>query len=95
MKFFLSYDPIGDIKQIKCPVLALNGSLDVQVLADDNLNVLKSAPNLQKLLTAKKYEGLNHLFQPCATGDVSEYASIEQTISEEVLSDIAEWILRQ
>lgn len=95
MKFFLSYDPIGDIKQIKCPVLALNGSLDVQVLADDNLNVLKSAPSLQKLLTAKKYEGLNHLFQPCATGDVSEYASIEQTISEEVLSDIAEWILRQ
>lgn len=95
VKFFLSYDPIGDIKQIKCPVLALNGSLDVQVLADDNLNVLKSAPNLQKLLTAKKYEGLNHLFQPCATGDVSEYASIEQTISEEVLSDIAEWILRQ
>lgn len=95
MKFFLSYDPIGDIKQIKCPVLALNGSLDVQVLADDNLNVLKSAPNLQKLLTAKKYEGLNHLFQPCATGDVSEYASIEQTISEEVLSDIAEWILGQ
>lgn len=95
MKFFLSYDPIGDIKQIKCPVLALNGSLDVQVLANDNLNVLKSAPNLQKLLTAKKYEGLNHLFQPCATGDVSEYASIEQTISEEVLSDIAEWILGQ
>ena len=95
VKFFLSYDPIGDIKQIKCPVLALNGSLDVQVLADDNLNVLKSAPNLQKLLTTKKYEGLNHLFQPCATGDVSEYASIEQTISEEVLSDIAEWILGQ
>lgn len=95
MKFFLSYDPIGDIKQIKCPVLALNGSLDVQVLADDNLNVLKSAPNLQKLLTAKKYEGLNHLFQPCTTGDVSEYATIETTISEEVLSDITEWILGQ
>ena len=95
VKFFLSYDPIGDIKQIKCPVLALNGSLDVQVLADDNLNVLKSAPNLQKLLTAKKYEGLNHLFQPCTTGDPSEYATIETTISEEVLSDIAEWILGQ
>lgn len=95
MKFFLSYDPIGDIKRIKCPVLALNGSLDVQVLADDNLNVLKSAPNLQKLLTAKKYEGLNHLFQPCATGDPSEYATIETTISEEVLSDMTNWILRQ
>lgn len=95
VKFFLSYDPLLDIKRIKCKVLALNGDMDVQVLADDNLAVLKGAENLSGQLTAKKYEGLNHLFQPCATGDVSEYASIEQTISEEVLSDIAEWILGQ
>lgn len=66
---------------------------DIQVLADDNLAVLKSAENLSGRLTAKKYEGLNHLFQPCTTGDVSEYATIELTISEEVLSDMAEWIL--
>lgn len=95
MKFFLSHDPLVDIKRIKCRVLALNGDMDTQVLADDNLAVLNRAENLSEQLTAKKYEGLNHLFQPCATGDVSEYASIEQTISEEVLSDIAEWILGQ
>ncbi len=93
MKFFLSHDPLVDIKQIKCRVLALNGTKDIQVLADDNLAVLKSAENLSGRLTAKKYEGLNHLFQPCTTGDVSEYATIELTISEEVLSDMAEWIL--
>lgn len=95
MKFFLSYDPIGDIKQIKCKVLALNGDMDVQVLADDNLAVLKGAESLSGQLTTKKYEGLNHLFQPCTSGDPSEYATIETTISEEVLSDIAEWILGQ
>ena len=95
MKFFLSHDPMDDIKQIRCRVLALNGSRDVQVLADDNLGVLESAKNLKKLLTAKKYEGLNHLFQPCATGEVNEYGLIEQTISEEVLSDMSKWILGQ
>ena len=95
MKFFLTYDPALDIQKIKCRVLALNGSRDVQVLADDNLGVLRSAENLKNLLTTKKYEGLNHLFQPCTTGEVNEYGSIEQTISEEVLADITKWILGQ
>jgi hypothetical protein len=40
----------------------------------------------------KKYETVNHLFQHCTTGLLTEYGSIEETISPEVLSDIAEWI---
>ena len=40
----------------------------------------------------KSYPGLNHMFQPCLTGEASEYAQIEQTISPEVLSDIISFI---
>ena len=40
----------------------------------------------------KEYPGLNHLFQHCTTGLVAEYSQIEETISPEVLSDIANWI---
>jgi hypothetical protein len=35
---------------------------------------------------------LNHLFQNCETGAVSEYGQIEETISPEVLEIISEWI---
>ena len=40
----------------------------------------------------KEYPGLNHLFQHCTTGATTEYRQIEETISPEVLSDIAEGI---
>jgi hypothetical protein len=38
---------------------------------------------------------LNHLFQVCETGDIDEYAKIEQTISPEVLEDITKWVKAQ
>ena len=37
----------------------------------------------------KEYPGLNHLFQHCKTGSPSEYGEIIETISKEVLRDIA------
>ena len=104
--FFTEYDPADDIKATKCPVFALNGSLDKQVLPESNLNVIynlqstiyNSKPNTQHLTpntqhpTIKLYPGLNHLFQHATTGATTEYNHIEETISEEVLRDIAEWI---
>ena len=41
----------------------------------------------------KEYPSLNHLFQHCTTGMPNEYGQIEETISEEVLNDIAQWLL--
>lgn len=35
----------------------------------------------------------NHLFQHCQSGHPNEYATIEETIAEEVLQDITRWIL--
>ena len=104
--FFTEYDPADDIKATKCPVFALNGSLDKQVLPESNLNAIynlqstiyNSKPNTQHLTpntqhpTIKLYPGLNHLFQHATTGATTEYNHIEETISEEVLRDIAEWI---
>lgn len=40
----------------------------------------------------REYPSLNHVFQHCGSGDVSEYRSIEETFSPEVLADIASWI---
>ena len=43
-------------------------------------------------MTVKRYPGLNHLFQHCTTGLPAEYGSIEETISPEVLADLAAWM---
>lgn len=92
LNYFLDYDPIPDIQATRCPVLAINGDKDVQVVSSLNLKGIEMALPKNKKNLVKEYPGLNHLFQHCTTGLPTEYAGIEETISEEVLGDIATWI---
>ncbi len=72
------------------PVIALYGGLDRQVSPGLNMPRMKElAPHARVTL----FEGLNHLFQHAVTGDIAEYARIEETISEEVLATMADFIL--
>ena len=92
IQWFIDYDPSDDIRQTRCPVFALNGEHDCQVISSLNLTAIRSLlPPLKQNLT-KEYSELNHLFQHSATGLPTEYGQIEETISPEVLKDIAEWI---
>lgn len=94
LRFFLTYDPAEALKKIKVPALLLNGGKDVQVIADDNLETAKKYIELNgnKNVTVKKYDELNHLFQTAKTGMPDEYAYIEETMSDEVMADIDNWI---
>lgn len=90
---FLTHDPSDAIRAAGSrPVLALNGALDHQVDAAENLGAARRLLGESPTLTVKEYPGLNHLFQLCTTGDVAEYETIEQTVSPEVLADLAAWI---
>ena len=92
IQWFCDYDPSADIRKTRCPVFALNGSLDCQVLSELNLTAVRQLlPNNPKNLV-KEYPGLNHLFQHATTGLLTEYATIEETLSPEVLKDMARWI---
>lgn len=95
-RYFLKYDPAQYIQQLKIPVLAINGSKDVQVTPAENLDgwqkALKGAGN--KKYEIKELPGLNHLFQEAETGSASEYATIEQTISPKALEIMKDWILK-
>ncbi|MDF3078509.1 MAG: hypothetical protein K0S09_2398 [Sphingobacteriaceae bacterium] len=94
MRYFIKYDPEPLLSKITIPVLAINGSKDIQVSAKENLE------GIRRLLTKagnKDFEiievpGVNHLFQTAKTGDLSEYAQIEETVSPEVLEIISAWI---
>lgn len=89
-RYFLSYDPVPALEKTSCPVLALNGSKDLQVTSKENLSAieasLKKGGNVR--VTMVEMEGLNHLFQQCSTGSPDEYAQIEQTFSPEALEVI-------
>lgn len=88
---FINVNPSRTLSQIKCPVLALNGTKDKQVNYATNLSALeKGLTNCPHAI--KTMEGLNHLFQHCQTGNIIEYQQIEETISPEVLTLITEWI---
>ena len=92
LNFFIDYDPSADISKTLCPVLAINGSRDIQVISSLNLAGIKAhlKPNPKNII--KEYPSLNHLFQHCKTGNVSEYRMIEETVSPEVLEDIVRFV---
>ena len=92
IRWFCDYDPSDDIRKTRCPVFALNGDCDSQVLSSLNLEAIRRLLPASKCNVVKEYPSLNHLFQHCKTGLPTEYGQIEETISPEVLEDIAKWI---
>ncbi len=91
---FIRYNPAPMLEKVKCPVLAINGSKDLQVPSEVNLKAIENALNKggNKNFTIKEMSNLNHLFQECKTGSPNEYAGIEQTISPSALDAILTWI---
>lgn len=94
---FIRTEPKDYLEKTSCPVLALNGSKDIQVLPEINLNEIKTALEKaqNKDVTIKELEGLNHLFQTATTGSVQEYSKIEETFSPVALELIKDWILKR
>jgi len=93
-KYFLKYNPVPVLEKIECPVLALNGENDLQVPPKENLAAIKTAleKSGNKNFEIIELKGLNHLFQTSATGRISDYSQIEETISPLALQTMLEWI---
>ena len=86
---FYKYSPADDIIKTSCPALALYGEKDIQVHPTLNKSAME---HLNPKVKTKLYPNLNHLFQHAQTGAVSEYSTIEETVSPEVLQDIVGFI---
>jgi len=91
---FLTLDPSIALRRVRVPVLAINGGLDVQVPAKENLasieRALREGGNTR--VTVKEMPGLNHLFQAATTGSPDEYARIEETFNPAALQVIEQWL---
>ena len=91
-RYFVRYDPAPVFAQIDLPILAINGSLDVQVDGEANLAGLRNILADHDDVTITELEGLNHMFQTAETGSMREYASIEETFAPHALELISDWI---
>jgi len=93
-RFFLTYDPAPTLQKVRCPVLALDGSKDLQVPPEENLAAigaaLKAGGNMD--VTTTELPGLNHLFQTTKTGSPAEYGRIEETLAPVLLTTVGDWV---
>ena len=96
-RFFLSFDPRPTLAKVKCPVLASTGRRTCRSPPRRTWprieKALKKAGNTH--VTVKELPGLNHLFQTCKTGSVSEYGVIEETLAPAALKVIGDWVIEQ
>jgi pimeloyl-ACP methyl ester carboxylesterase len=94
-RYWLTLDPAATLRRVKQPVLALNGSLDLQVDSKQNLPAIEHAlrEGGNQDVTASELPGLNHLFQTATTGSPAEYAAIEETMAPSAMKAISDWIL--
>jgi pimeloyl-ACP methyl ester carboxylesterase len=88
---FLAFDPARPLKDLRQPILVLQGDRDTQVLSHH-------AAKLAELARARKgrppdsvrvveLKGVNHLLVPAETGQVGEYASLAgRSVTPEVAS---------
>jgi uncharacterized protein len=91
-RYFLAYDPAPTLAQLAVPVLVLNGSLDVQVPANQNLAAAHEALQNNSNATIVELPGMNHLLQDARTGAPNEYNDIEETMSPAAIKIITDWL---
>ena len=88
----LSLDMRPLLSGITCPVLAINGTKDLQVEHKSNLGALRDGLPSNPKNRIEAIEDVNHLFQHCTTGAIAEYRQIEETIAPEALEMIVAWL---
>ena len=90
----LSWDPSRVVPLVRCPVLVVYGTKDVQVPALENLAAARVL--IDRLgrsdWVIREIGEMNHAFQRCVTGMPDEYACIDHVMAHEVVGEVTAWI---
>jgi pimeloyl-ACP methyl ester carboxylesterase len=91
----LSWDPSRVASRVKCPVLVVYGTKDVQAPALENLVAARDL--IERLgrrdWVVRELAEMNHAFQRCETGMPDEYARIDHVMAHEAVKEVAAWIV--
>jgi hypothetical protein len=92
---FLTFDPAPVMAKVAQPVIVIQGDRDRQVAAR-HAQLLADAARARKTNPAADLvvvEGINHLLVPAPTGEVDEYAVLQdKNVSPKVLDALASWL---
>jgi alpha-beta hydrolase superfamily lysophospholipase len=93
-RYFIAANPTNYLTKVKCPVLALDGTKDMQVNAEANLAGIKASLEKggNKHFEVVPMPDLNHLFQKAVTGSLAEYSQIQETVNPAALEKVTGWI---
>ena len=89
MRTFVKLDNSTYLKRLRCPILAVNGDRDSQVLPVNLDSIAAATGNRAKSVLLP---GLNHLMQHCQTGASSEYMLIDETMAPEVMETVTSFV---
>jgi alpha-beta hydrolase superfamily lysophospholipase len=92
---FLMFDPAKVMKDVRQPILILQGSLDTQVAPHqaDKLAELANARKRGGAVQLTIVEGVNHLLVPAQTGEFDEYPDLkDKHVSRKVIQTIVDWL---
>jgi pimeloyl-ACP methyl ester carboxylesterase len=92
MRYFIQHDPSNDWKKVHCPVLILNGDKDLQVNAAVNTQAIYGALPFHQQTEMIILSHHNHLFQYTENGGLSEYGTLEESLSLETIEAMADWL---
>lgn len=94
---FLSYDPARVMRDIRQPLLIVQGALDTQVPPHhaDRLADLARSRKRKVAVDVAAVPGINHLLVAATTGEVDEYATLpDKRVSPIATAAIATWMAR-
>jgi pimeloyl-ACP methyl ester carboxylesterase len=95
-RYFFDFDPANRLALVRCPVLLLNGSADLQVAAGRNMSLLqKGLRQSGQLVQAHRLSGVNHWFQ----GDPAQWPIVagerQAAFAPEGLEYLRTWLLER
>ena len=93
-RYFLTFDPAVYLEQVKCPVLALNGDQDLNVVAAENLAAIDRALTVAGNADYRVVQlpGLNHMLNGNGEVEPADTTRAIETINPEVLDLVSSWI---
>ncbi len=92
---YLAFDPEKLMKDVRQPLLIVQGELDTQVPPHhaERLAELASGRKRRVAVEVVRIPGVNHLLVPATTGEVSEYGSLSaREVSADATSAMARWL---
>jgi fermentation-respiration switch protein FrsA (DUF1100 family) len=97
MQSVLLFDPARTLEDVRQPILFVHGAIDHEVEPSNAERLVEIArkEGKSKSVELVMVRGVNHLLTPAVSGEIREYASLDdRTVSKDVTDAVNGWLTR-